>query len=187
MEMGQRRLQPSGSQLANRDAPAHNAFASATVVSLTDYPCWLGCITLPMAYKGTTPSIRVDISIFFTNFLLFSQIYLYLQKKNRMYSKIYEQSGSDLIRDLGKRFCQYRKRMGCTQKGVSAKSGISVFTISSFENGTATGLTLSSFIKIIRAIDCLEEIEKLLPPLPESPRALFNKQQKKQRLWKQTL
>jgi len=104
-----------------------------------------------------------------------------------MYSKIYEQSGCDLIRDLGKRVCQYRKRMGCTQKEVSAKSGISVFTISSFENGAATGLTLSSFIKIIRAIDCLEEIEKLLPPLPESPRALLKKQQKNKKLWKQTL
>jgi hypothetical protein len=32
---------------------------------------------------------------------------------------------------------------------------------------------------LLRAIDSLEEIEKLLPELPESPRALFNKLQKK--------
>ena len=67
---------------------------------------------------------------------------------------------------------------------VAAKSGISVFTISSFENGSSCGITLASFIKLLRAIDFLEEIEKLLPELPESPRAIFQKQSKKQRLWK---
>ena len=95
-----------------------------------------------------------------------------------MYDELYEQSGSDLIRQLGKRYSDYRKRMGYTQKEVSEKSGLSVFTISSFENGSSTGLTLASFIKLLRAIESLDEIEKLLPELPESPRALFMKQQK---------
>ncbi|MDR1592264.1 MAG: helix-turn-helix transcriptional regulator [Prevotellaceae bacterium] len=90
-----------------------------------------------------------------------------------MYSKIYEKSGSELIVELGKRFKEYRKRMNLTQKNVSEKSGLSVFTISSFENGSLTGLTLASFIKILRAIDCLEEIEKLLPELPKSPKEIF--------------
>ena len=96
-----------------------------------------------------------------------------------MYSEIYEKSGSDMIRELGKRYSDYRKRMGYTQKAVSIKSGISVFTISSFENGSSTGITLATFIKLLRAIDHLEEIEKLLPELPESPRAIFRKQSKK--------
>ena len=95
-----------------------------------------------------------------------------------MYNELYEQSGSDIIRQLGKRFSDYRKRMGLTQKEVSEKSGLSVFTISSFENGSSTGVTLASFIKLLRAIDNLDEIEKLLPELPESPRTLFKKQQK---------
>jgi len=101
-----------------------------------------------------------------------------------MYNEIYEKSGSELIRGLGKQYSDYRKRMGFTQKEVAVKSGISVFTISSFENGSSTGITLASFIKLLRAIDSLEEIEKLLPELPESPRALFIKQSKKQRIWK---
>jgi transcriptional regulator with XRE-family HTH domain len=96
-----------------------------------------------------------------------------------MYSELYEKSGSDIIRELGKRYCDYRKRMGYTQKEVAAQSGLSVFTISSFENGSSTGITLASFIKLLRAIDNLEEIDKLLPELPESPRALFKKQSKK--------
>ena len=95
-----------------------------------------------------------------------------------MYNEIYELSGSDIIRQMGKRFGDYRKRMGYTQKEVAEKSGLSVFTISSFENGSSTGVTLASFIKLLRAIDNLDEIEKLLPELPESPRTLFKKQQK---------
>ena len=95
-----------------------------------------------------------------------------------MYNELYEQSGSDFIRQLGKRYRDYRKRMGYTQKEVAKKSGLSVFTISSFENGSSTGVTLASFIKLLRAIDSLDEIEKLLPELPESPRTLFKKQQK---------
>jgi len=96
-----------------------------------------------------------------------------------MYNELYEQSGSEIIRQLGKRCSNYRKRMGFTQKDVAIKSGLSVFTISSFENGSSTGVTLTSFIKLLRAIDSLDEIEKLLPELPESPRALYTKQQKK--------
>ena len=96
-----------------------------------------------------------------------------------MYSELYEKSGNDIIRDFGKRYSKYRKRMEYTQKEVAEKSGLSVFTISSFEKGSSTGITLSSFIKLLRAIDNLDEIEKLLPELPESPRALFKKQNKK--------
>ena len=95
-----------------------------------------------------------------------------------MYNELYEQSGSDMIRQLGKRYSEYRKRMGFTQKKVAEKSGLSVFTISSFENGTSTGITLASFIKLLRAINSLDEIVKLLPELPESPRKLFKMQQK---------
>ena len=95
-----------------------------------------------------------------------------------MVNELYEQSGSDIIRKLGKNYGNYRKRMGYTQKEVAEKSGLSVFTISSFENGSSTGLTLASLIKLLRAIESFDEIEKLLPVLPESPRALFMKQQK---------
>ena len=95
-----------------------------------------------------------------------------------MYNNVYEKSGSELIRELGKKFSAYRKRMGYTQKDISNKSGLSVFTISSFENGSSTGITVTSFIKLLRAINFLEELEKLLPTLPESPRDLYKKQNK---------
>lgn len=81
-----------------------------------------------------------------------------------------------MIRELGKRYRDYRKRMGFTQKEIALKSGLSLFTISSFENGSFTGITLASLIRLLRAVDHLEEIEKLLPELPESPRALYKRQ-----------
>lgn len=96
-----------------------------------------------------------------------------------MYSELYEKSGSDIIQELGKRYSDYRKRMGYTQKEVAEKSGLSVFTISSFENGSSTGITVASFVKLLRSIDSLEEIEKLLPELPVSPREVFKKQSNK--------
>ncbi len=95
-----------------------------------------------------------------------------------MYRELYEKSGSEIIQGLGKQYSDYRKRMGYTQKEVAEKSGLSVFTISSFENGSSTGITLASFLKLLRAIDNLEEIEKLLPELPVSPRELFKRQNK---------
>ena len=97
-----------------------------------------------------------------------------------MYSNIYEQSGNEIIRQLGKRYKDYRKRMGFSQKEVAEKSGLSIFTISTFENGSSTGITVGSLIRMLRAIDCLDEIEKLLPELPGSPKALFKQQQKNQ-------
>lgn len=96
-----------------------------------------------------------------------------------MYSDIYEKTGSEIIREVGLRFSNYRKRMKFTQKEVAKKSGLSVFTISSFENGSSTGITLASFLKLLRAIDSLDEIEKILPELPVSPKELFNKQNKR--------
>jgi transcriptional regulator with XRE-family HTH domain len=95
-----------------------------------------------------------------------------------MLDDIDEQSGHEIIKELGKRYSIYRKQMGYTQKDVANKSGLSIFTISTFENGASTGITMSSFIRLLRAIDLLEEIEKLLPELPMSPKALFKKQKK---------
>ncbi|HAC72952.1 MAG: helix-turn-helix domain-containing protein [Tissierellia bacterium] len=93
-----------------------------------------------------------------------------------MNNELYEKSGNEIIRDLGKRYSEYRKRLGFTQKDITEKSGLSVFTISSFENGSSTGITMASFVKLLRAIDSLEEMEKLLPELPRSPRTLFKRQ-----------
>jgi len=83
------------------------------------------------------------------------------------------------IQQLGKRYAQYRKRVGMTQKAVSEHTGLSIYTISCFENGSQTGLTLTSFIKMLKAIGLASEIENILPELPESPRELYYKLHRK--------
>jgi transcriptional regulator with XRE-family HTH domain len=95
-----------------------------------------------------------------------------------MQEDVTEKSGNEMIKELGKRYKTYRKRMGYTQKDIANRSGLSIFTISTFENGTFTGITMASFIKLLRAMDMLEEIDKLLPEPPVSPKALFKKQKK---------
>lgn len=87
-------------------------------------------------------------------------------------------SGYQIIQELGKRYALYRKRMKLTQKQVAEHSGLSIYTISCFENGTQTGLTIASFIKLLRAIDYVDEMAKLLPQLPPSPREIYLKQHK---------
>ena len=99
-----------------------------------------------------------------------------------MKDEIYAHSNYDIASMLGKRFQTYRKQMRLTQKQLSEKTGLSIFTISSFEKGTGTGLSLTSFISMIRAIEQLEQIDALLPELPESPKALYEKQIKRKRL-----
>lgn len=88
-------------------------------------------------------------------------------------------SGHDIIQELGRRFAQYRKRMKMTQKQVAEQSGLSVFTISGFENGSQTGISLASYIRLLRALDLVELMDQALPELTESPREAYYKSLKK--------
>ena len=65
---------------------------------------------------------------------------------NVMYGEIYEKTGSDIIREIKLRYSSYRKRMDYTQKDVADKSCLSIFTISSFENGSSTDSDFFCFI-----------------------------------------
>ena len=82
-------------------------------------------------------------------------------------------SGTEIIQKLGKRYAEYRKRAKMTQKEVSEQSGLSIFTISGFENGSQTGISMGAFIKLMRAIGEIEQIDELLPELPQSPKEKY--------------
>ena len=87
-------------------------------------------------------------------------------------------SGTEIIQELGKRYTQYRKRAKMTQKEVSEQSGLSVFTISGFENGTQTGISMGAFIKLMRAIGEVEQVNELLPEQPQSPKERYLEMEK---------
>lgn len=96
-----------------------------------------------------------------------------------MDGEIYALSDPELVTGIGSRFKDYRIRYGKTQKQIAESTGLSIFTISSFEAGKATGITLLNFIRLLRAIEELEGLGQLLPELPDSPRMMFKAQQKK--------
>ena len=63
--------------------------------------------------------------------------------------------------------------MQLSQQDFAAKAGISTRTLSAAENGE--DIRLSSLIRILRTLNCLENIDLLLPELafdPESYRTL---------------
>lgn len=83
--------------------------------------------------------------------------------------QIEDLSNAELVALLGERYKDYRIRTGKSQKEVAEFSGVSVFTVSQFENGSAKNITLDSLFRLLRAIGMIEVIDKLLEPLPPSP------------------
>ena len=92
---------------------------------------------------------------------------------------IYGKTNPELIMELGKRFKDYRLTCRMTQKEVAEQAGVSLFTIKAFENGRAYNITMGSFLALLRAINFLEEIEKLLPELPPTPEMIEKMNNKK--------
>lgn len=95
---------------------------------------------------------------------------------------LFEYSSPELVRMLGIRFKEYRMRCNLTQKEVSELSGVSLTTIHKFENGTASNLSLSTFILLLKIIGQINSIDKLLPELPESPYLMRKDKKKAQRI-----
>ena len=84
-----------------------------------------------------------------------------------------ENNNSAVLSELGARIKRNRIDMQLSQQDFAAKSGISTRTLSAAENGE--DIRLSSLIRILRTLNCLENIDLLLPELafdPESYRTL---------------
>ncbi|WP_288707958.1 helix-turn-helix transcriptional regulator [uncultured Alistipes sp.] len=90
-----------------------------------------------------------------------------------MKDDIYVLSNQEIVRNLGHRFRDYRRRLGKTQREIAEFTGLSLFTIGTFESGQTSGITLINLLKLLRSIEALGDIEHILPPLPESPRLLY--------------
>lgn len=91
-------------------------------------------------------------------------------------------SNSEIISELGKRYKEYRLFSDLTQKEVAARAGVSVFTISQFEKGEAHNIGLATLLALLRSIGFLEEVEKLLPSLPELPSQRVKNKSRKERV-----
>ena len=80
----------------------------------------------------------------------------------------YEYSIPELVQMLGTRFKDYRMRSNMTQKEVAEQSGLTVNTIHKFENGRVPNLSLSTFLLLMKAIGCINNLDEIMPELPES-------------------
>ena len=84
-----------------------------------------------------------------------------------------ENNNSAVLMELGARIKRNRIDMQLSQQDFAAKTGISTRTLSAAENGE--DIRLSSLLRILRTLNCLENLDLLLPELafdPESYRTL---------------
>lgn len=94
----------------------------------------------------------------------------------------YEYSIPDLVKMLGERFRDYRLRSNMTQKEVAEQSGLTINTIHKFETGGAAGISLASFLMLMKAIGCINALDEVLPELPESAYLIKDGSKKVQRI-----
>lgn len=88
---------------------------------------------------------------------------------------IYASSNTELIRMLGRRFKTYRVLCRLTQRELAEKTGVSIPTIRSFENGRSANISLQVLLALMRAVEQLEHVNQILPELPDNPKEVFMK------------
>jgi len=81
---------------------------------------------------------------------------------------VYEKSNYQIAAEIGERFKSYRLALRMTQKELSAQSGVSIMTIVRFERGEYGSIKLDNFIALTRAIQRLDDINDIIPEIPES-------------------
>ena len=82
---------------------------------------------------------------------------------------IYAYSTPEIVEKLGAQFRNYRTALGMTMSDVAEQSGLSLMTIQRFENGVNRDISMSTLIRLLRTIHRLEDLQSILPEIPESP------------------
>lgn len=78
----------------------------------------------------------------------------------------------EIIELLAKRVKEYRLAARLSQRELAQKSGVGYTTISHFEQGQHTNISLGNFISLMRCIGMEQRVAELLPELPMPPLAL---------------
>ena len=99
-----------------------------------------------------------------------------------MDNNLFEYSSTELVRMLGTRFKDYRLRANMTQKEVAEMTGLSVLTVHRFENGSVKNISLGTFLLLLKAVGCIDDLNELMPEQPESPYLYKENQKKMQRV-----
>ncbi len=76
-------------------------------------------------------------------------------------------SDETLLRQLGERLLQYRLNRNITQAALAKEAGVSVRTINRVERGHS--IQLSNFIRLLRSLGLLNNMDALVPEPAASP------------------
>ena len=91
----------------------------------------------------------------------------------------YSMSDPAIMKELGRRFREYRLRSNLSQRALAIKTGLSVMSVQHLENGSS--VSLSTFISVLRMLKLLGNLENLVPELPISPVELLKLQGKQRK------
>lgn len=83
------------------------------------------------------------------------------------------------VYEMGERIKEYRINAAITQKELADKSGVSIRSISRFENGE--DISLSYFIKILIALGIDDRFDMVVPDQSKRPSAYLEKEKKRKR------
>ena len=81
-------------------------------------------------------------------------------------------SNPEILSELGRRFKEYRLSNMLTQKEAAEKAGVSLITLRQFENGKSYNINMGNFLALLRIVDCLDQVNELLPEIPLSAYAM---------------
>lgn len=84
------------------------------------------------------------------------------------------------LRRLGERLTQRRLQRNLSQAELAEQAGISRRTLVRLEGGQST--QLANFVRVLRALDLLGDLDQVVPPTPPSPLELLrNEGRRRQR------
>lgn len=81
--------------------------------------------------------------------------------------KLHSASDITVQQEIGLRLARYRLNRNLTQSEMAEEAGVSRATIARLESGNST--QLSNFIRVLRALDLLENMDVLIPEAQLSP------------------
>ena len=75
---------------------------------------------------------------------------------------------------LGARLRDYRKAHGLSLDALAERAGLAALTIHNAEHGG--NFTIRTLLRVLRALDRLEQLDLCLPPVPPSPLDLIDEE-----------
>ncbi|MBN2188688.1 MAG: helix-turn-helix transcriptional regulator [Chitinispirillaceae bacterium] len=76
-------------------------------------------------------------------------------------------SNKAVLTEIGERISRYRLNQNVTQVSLARLSGVTRIVVQRLENGF--GCNLESLIQILRALDCIDQLDSFLPEPGISP------------------